>query len=97
MDSDLVLGSLAWDLGLGSEVGAPRSKGGWGKQALTWAGGRGGPRTPRSKGGRGKALAGVGGRGGGTAQYRPFKKLSKNPSRQSLVREKPMLMCLHLF
>ena len=64
------------ELGGGSQeqgrLGEPGSDMGWGNQALKWAGG---------------PLAAVGGTGGGNPQYRPFKKLSKNPSRQSLVRE----------
>ena len=36
---------------------------------------------------RGNQAIGVGGTSAGEVQYPPFKKLSKNPSRQSLVRE----------
>ena len=37
---------------------------------------------------RGNRLTGVGGIGRGGVHYPPLRKLSKNPSRQSLVREK---------
>ena len=61
--------------GIGGRLPGAREAGGrgLGNLALKWAWGR--------------SLEDAGGRGAGTSQYHPFKMLSKNPSRQSLVRE----------
>ena len=69
-------GILVWDLGLGFWFGI-----------LVWDLGLGSEARGILESGWGNRAGGVGGIGRGGNIHQPFKTLSKNPSRQSLVRK----------